>query len=194
MPADLTQRHRLPTTGAEGRAPEGIQGRVWRNAGTVPQRLPGRRVCARRHLTPALLAAALAIECAPAHRMAPQPLLPDSANMVPRRARSVYRDMGLMVDTSRLPFVASVRYLAADLGPEGVRVNAISAGPVRTLSAAGITGFKDMMRHHAERAPLRRSITTGEIGGTAVFLASDLAGAITGEVIHADAGYNIVGA
>jgi enoyl-[acyl-carrier protein] reductase I len=88
---------------------------------------------------------------------------------------------------------ASVRYLAADLGGRGIRVNAISAGPVRTLSAAGITGFKDMMRHHAERAPLRRSITRDEIGGTAVFLASDLASAITGEIIHADGGYNILG-
>ena len=88
---------------------------------------------------------------------------------------------------------ASVRYLAADLGANGIRVNAISAGPVRTLSAAGITGFKDMMRHHAERAPLRRSITADEVGGTAVFLASDLASAITGEVVHADAGFNIVG-
>ncbi len=88
---------------------------------------------------------------------------------------------------------ASVRYLAADMGERGIRVNAISAGPVRTLSAAGITGFKDMMRHHAERAPLRRSITADEVGRTAVFLASDLASAITGEIIHADAGYNILG-
>jgi enoyl-[acyl-carrier protein] reductase I len=88
---------------------------------------------------------------------------------------------------------AGVRYLASDLGPQGVRVNAISAGPVRTLSAAGITGFKDMMRHHAERAPLKRSITAAEVGDTAVFLASDLGRAITGEVIHVDAGYNIVG-
>lgn len=88
---------------------------------------------------------------------------------------------------------AEVRYLAADLGPRGIRVNAISAGPVRTLSAAGITGFKDMMRHHAERAPLKRNITAAEVGDTAVFLASDLGRAVTGEVIHADAGYNIVG-
>jgi enoyl-[acyl-carrier protein] reductase I len=88
---------------------------------------------------------------------------------------------------------AEVRYLAADLGPQGIRVNAISAGPVRTLSAAGITGFKDMMRHHAERAPLKRNITAAEVGDTAVFLASDLGRAVTGEVIHADAGYNIVG-
>jgi enoyl-[acyl-carrier protein] reductase I len=88
---------------------------------------------------------------------------------------------------------AGVRYLAADMGERGIRVNAISAGPVRTLSAAGITGFKDMMRHHAERAPLRRSVTADEVGRTAVFLASDLASAITGEIIHADAGYNILG-
>jgi enoyl-[acyl-carrier protein] reductase I len=88
---------------------------------------------------------------------------------------------------------ASVRYLAYDLGRSGIRVNAISAGPVRTLSAAGITGFKDMMRHHAERAPLQRNIAVAEVGDAAVFLASDLAGAITGEVIHVDAGYSIVG-
>jgi enoyl-[acyl-carrier protein] reductase I len=88
---------------------------------------------------------------------------------------------------------AAVRYLAYDLGPRGIRVNAISAGPVRTLSSAGITGFKDMMRHHAERAPLHRSIDVAEVGNTAVFLASDLASSITGEVIHADAGYSVVG-
>lgn len=88
---------------------------------------------------------------------------------------------------------ASVRYLAADLGERSIRVNAISAGPVRTLSAAAITGFKEMMHHHAERAPLRRSITAAEVGGTAVFLASDLASAITGEIVHVDAGYNILG-
>jgi enoyl-[acyl-carrier protein] reductase I len=88
---------------------------------------------------------------------------------------------------------ASVRYLAADLGERGIRVNAISAGPVRTLSAAGITGFKDMLHHHAERAPLRRSIRAAEVGDAAVFLASDLASAVTGEVIHVDAGYSIVG-
>ncbi|MCX8073870.1 MAG: enoyl-ACP reductase [Candidatus Binatia bacterium] len=88
---------------------------------------------------------------------------------------------------------ACVRYLAAELGPRGVRVNAVSAGPVRTLSAAGIAGFRDMLRHHAERAPLRRNVTAEEVAKATLFLASDLASAVTGEVLHVDAGYNIIG-
>ncbi len=88
---------------------------------------------------------------------------------------------------------ATVRYLAFDLGPSGVRVNAISAGPIRTLSSAGITGFKDMLHHHAERAPLRRNVTTEEVANTAVYLTSDLACGVTGEIMHVDCGYNIVG-
>ncbi|GBD25949.1 Enoyl-[acyl-carrier-protein] reductase [NADH] FabI [bacterium HR30] len=88
---------------------------------------------------------------------------------------------------------ACVRYLAAELGPRGVRVNAVSAGPVRTLSAAGIAGFREMLRHHAERAPLRRNVTPEEVAKAALFLASDLASGITGEVLHVDAGYNIMG-
>lgn len=88
---------------------------------------------------------------------------------------------------------ACVRYLAAELGPRGIRVNALSAGPIRTLSAAGIAGFREMLRHHAERAPLRRNVTAEEVAKAAVFLASDLASGVTGEVLHVDAGYNIVG-
>jgi enoyl-[acyl-carrier protein] reductase I len=88
---------------------------------------------------------------------------------------------------------ASVRYLAADLGPDGVRVNAISAGPVRTLAAAGIAGFKGMYRGFAEVAPLRANITPEDVGQTAVYLASDLAAAVTGEVLYVDGGFNIVG-
>jgi enoyl-[acyl-carrier protein] reductase I len=88
---------------------------------------------------------------------------------------------------------ASVRYLAADLGPDGVRVNAISAGPVRTLAAAGIAGFKDMYRGFADIAPLRANITPEDVGRTAVYLASDLSNAVTGEVLYVDAGFNIVG-
>ena len=88
---------------------------------------------------------------------------------------------------------ASVRYLAADLGPDGVRVNAISAGPVRTLAAAGISGFKKMYGTFAEVAPLRENITPEDVGGTAVWLASDLARAVTGEVVYVDGGFNIVG-
>jgi enoyl-[acyl-carrier protein] reductase I len=88
---------------------------------------------------------------------------------------------------------ASVRYLAYDLGPKNIRVNAISAGPVKTLAAAGISGFKDMLHLAAERAPLKRNIEAEEVGRTALYLASDLSTAVTGEVIHVDAGYNIVG-
>jgi enoyl-[acyl-carrier protein] reductase I len=87
----------------------------------------------------------------------------------------------------------SVRYLAAELGPQGIRVNAISAGPVRTLSAAGVAGFKRLHREFAEHNPLRRGITLEDLGHTAVWLASDMAVAITGEVVFVDAGYNILG-
>ena len=87
---------------------------------------------------------------------------------------------------------ATVRYLAAGLGPRGVRVNAISAGPVNTLAARGVRGFTGMLKHHAERAPLRRNVDLREIGDTAVFLASTMASGITGEVVFVDAGYNIM--
>jgi enoyl-[acyl-carrier protein] reductase I len=88
---------------------------------------------------------------------------------------------------------ASVRYLAADLGPDGIRVNAISAGPVRTLAAAGIAGFKGMYRGFAEVAPLRANITPEDVGRSAVYLASDLSSAVTGETLYVDGGFNIVG-
>ena len=88
---------------------------------------------------------------------------------------------------------ASVRYLAVDLGPAGVRVNAISAGPVRTLAATGIAGFKRMYGSFAEVAPLRTNITIEDVGRSALFLASDLSSAVTGEVLFVDGGFNIVG-
>ncbi len=88
---------------------------------------------------------------------------------------------------------ASTRYLAADLGPQNIRVNAISAGPVRTLSASGISGFRDMYRQYAALTPLQRNITLDDVGGAAVWLASDLAKSVTGEVIFVDSGYNILG-
>jgi enoyl-[acyl-carrier protein] reductase I len=88
---------------------------------------------------------------------------------------------------------ASVRYLAADLGPSGVRVNAISAGPVRTLAAAGIAGFKKLYGSFAETAPLRANITPEDVGRTAIYLASDLSSAVTGEVIYVDGGFNVLG-
>ena len=88
---------------------------------------------------------------------------------------------------------ASVRYLAADLGPDGIRVNAISAGPIRTLSAAGIAGFKKMYGAFADVTPLRSNITIDDVGKTAVYLASDLSSAVTGEVVYVDGGFNILG-
>jgi enoyl-[acyl-carrier protein] reductase I len=88
---------------------------------------------------------------------------------------------------------ACVRYLAFDLGAASVRVNAISAGPMRTLSAAGISGFKDMLHHHATRAPLHRGIAPEEIAAAALYLCSDAASGVTGEVLHVDGGYNVMG-
>ncbi len=102
---------------------------------------------------------------------------------------SNYNVMGV----AKAALEASVRYLAADLGPEGVRVNAISAGPVRTLAAAGISGFKKMYGAFADLAPLRRNISIEDVGKTALYLASDLSSAVTGEVIYVDGGFSIMG-
>ena len=88
---------------------------------------------------------------------------------------------------------ASVRYLASNLGPQNIRVNAISAGPVNTLAARGIKGFTGMLKHHAERAPLRRNVELEEIGHAGLFLLSPMSSAITGEIMFVDCGYNIVG-
>jgi enoyl-[acyl-carrier protein] reductase I len=88
---------------------------------------------------------------------------------------------------------ASTRYLAYDLGPKKIRVNCISAGPVQTLAARGISGFSAMLKHYQERAPLKRSCDPAELGATGVFLASDAAAAITGQVIYVDGGYQIMG-
>jgi enoyl-[acyl-carrier protein] reductase I len=88
---------------------------------------------------------------------------------------------------------ASMRYLASELGAQNVRVNAISAGPIQTLAARGIGGLSDMLKAHADRAPLRRNVAQAEVGGTALFLASDLSTGITGETIYVDCGYSIMG-
>ena len=88
---------------------------------------------------------------------------------------------------------ASVRYLAVSLGAKGVRVNGISAGPIKTLAARGIGDLGDMLRAHAERSPLRRNVDQLEVGGAALFLASPLAAAVTGEVMYVDCGYNVMG-
>ena len=88
---------------------------------------------------------------------------------------------------------SSTRYLAFDLGPEKIRVNAISAGPIRTLAAAGVGGFRDMYKQFAEVSPLRENITIDDVGNAAVFLASDMASRITGEVLYVDSGFNAIG-
>lgn len=100
-----------------------------------------------------------------------------------------YNVMGI----AKAALEASVRYLAADLGPRGIRVNAISAGPIRTLSAAGVTGFSSILDRIADHAPLRRNITADEVGDTCMFLASDLSRGITGSTVYVDAGYHIMG-
>ena len=105
------------------------------------------------------------------------------------KAMPGYNVMGV----AKAALEAGVRYLAADLGPQNIRVNAISAGPVNTLSARGIRGFTTMLHTTAERSPLRRSITPEEIARTAAFLASDASTGITGETLHVDAGYNVMG-
>lgn len=105
------------------------------------------------------------------------------------RAMPNYNTMGL----AKASLEACVRYMANSVGPEGIRVNAISAGPIRTLAAAGITDFRKMLDHVEKNAPLRRNVTIEEVGNTAAFLCSDLAMGITGEVIYVDSGYHILG-
>jgi enoyl-[acyl-carrier protein] reductase I len=100
-----------------------------------------------------------------------------------------YNVMGL----AKASLEANVRFLAADLGPRGVRVNAISAGPIKTLSAAGIPGLRKMLTHVAAAAPIRRNVTIDDVGNAAAFLCSDLAAGITGEVLYVDGGYRTVG-
>jgi enoyl-[acyl-carrier protein] reductase I len=100
-----------------------------------------------------------------------------------------YNVMGL----AKASLEANVRFLAADLGPVGIRVNAISAGPIKTLAAAGIPGLRKMLGHVAAVNPLRRNVTQEDVGNAAAFLCSDLAAAITGEVLHVDGGYSTVG-
>jgi len=100
-----------------------------------------------------------------------------------------YNVMGL----AKASLESNVRFLAADLGPHGIRVNAISAGPIKTLAAAGVSGFRKMLAHVASYTPLRRNVTTDEVGNAAAFLCSDLASGITGEVLYVDAGYSHVG-
>jgi enoyl-[acyl-carrier protein] reductase I len=106
-----------------------------------------------------------------------------------QKAVEGYNVMGV----AKASLEASVRYLAANLGPQNIRVNALSAGPVNTLAARGIKGFTGMLKHHAERAPLRRNVELDEIGNAGLFLLSGMSSAITGEIMFVDCGYNIIG-
>lgn len=105
------------------------------------------------------------------------------------RAVPNYNVMGI----AKASLEANVRYLAASLGPEGTRVNAVSAGPIRTLAAAGIADFRSMLKQVEERTPLRRNVTIDEVGNAGAFLCSDLASGITGDVLYVDTGYHILG-
>ncbi len=104
------------------------------------------------------------------------------------RAVPNYNVMG----AAKASLESSTRYMAADLGPEGIRVNAVSAGPIRTLAAAGIDNFKQMMTFNEQASPLRKNVSTSEVGNVGAFLCSDLASGVTGEIIHADAGFHAV--
>lgn len=106
-----------------------------------------------------------------------------------QKAVEGYNVMGV----AKASLEASVRYLAANLGPRNIRVNALSAGPVNTLAARGIKGFTGMLKHHAERAPLRRNVELEEIANAGLFLLSPMSSGITGEIMFVDCGYNIVG-
>jgi enoyl-[acyl-carrier protein] reductase I len=104
-----------------------------------------------------------------------------------QRAVQNYNVMGL----AKASLEACVRYLAQDLGPQGIRVNAISAGPIKTLAAAGISGFGKILKFVEENAPLRRNVTIDDVGNAAAFLMSDLASGITGEITYVDGGFNM---
>ncbi len=106
-----------------------------------------------------------------------------------QRAMPSYNVMGL----AKASLEANVRYMAQSLGPDGIRVNAISAGPIKTLAAAGINNFRKMLKEVEGTAPLRRNVTIDDVGNAAAFLCSDLAAGITGEITYVDAGYNIIG-
>lgn len=123
------------------------------------------------------------------------PLMPSGGNILcmtyygAEKVVPHYNVMGV----AKAALEASTRYLAAELGAQNIRVNAISAGPIKTLAAAGIAGFRKMLGYVEERAPLRRNIDQEEVGKTALWLCSDLSSGVTGEIVHVDAGYNILG-
>jgi enoyl-[acyl-carrier protein] reductase I len=123
------------------------------------------------------------------------PLMADGGSLVTltyygaERVMPHYNVMGV----AKAALEASVRYLAADLGPQGIRVNAISAGPIRTLAASGIGDFRYILRWNEYNSPLRRNVGIDEVGKAALYLLSDMSSAVTGEVMHVDSGYHVVG-
>jgi enoyl-[acyl-carrier protein] reductase I len=127
--------------------------------------------------------------------LAAAPLMSDGGSIVTmsyygaEKVVSNYNVMGV----AKAALEASTRYLAADLGKNNIRVNAISAGPINTLSARGVKGLSNIFAHVEQKAPLRRNVTATEVGNTALFLVSDLGSGITGETIYVDCGYNIMG-
>jgi len=124
-----------------------------------------------------------------------QPMLPEGGALLTmtyygsEKVSPHYNVMGV----AKAALEASVRYLAYDFGPQGVRVNAISAGPIRTLAAMGVSGFRALHRKFTEIAPMRRNVEIDDVGKAALFLCSDLAGRTTGQVLYVDSGYNIMG-
>lgn len=123
------------------------------------------------------------------------PLMTDGGSLLTlsyygaERVMPHYNVMGV----AKAALEASVRYLAADLGGQGIRVNGISAGPIKTLAASGIGDFRYILKWNEYNAPLKRNVTTGEVGGAALYLLSDLGTGVTGEIMHVDAGYHVVG-
>jgi enoyl-[acyl-carrier protein] reductase I len=127
--------------------------------------------------------------------LAAAPLMTDGGSIVTmsyygaEKVISNYNVMGV----AKAALEASTRYLAADLGKQNIRVNAISAGPINTLSARGVKNMGSLLGYVADKSPLKRSVQASEVGSTALFLVSDMSSAITGEIIHVDCGYNIMG-
>ncbi len=127
--------------------------------------------------------------------LAAVPLMKDGGSIITMSyygAEKVVRNYNVM-GVAKSALESSVRYLAEDLGKQNIRVNAISAGPINTLSARGVKNMGTLLKHIAERSPLRRNVEAREVGNTALFLVSDLSSAITGETIYVDCGYNIMG-
>jgi enoyl-[acyl-carrier protein] reductase I len=124
-----------------------------------------------------------------------EPLMPDGGAIL---AMTYYGSVAVMphynvMGVAKAALESCVRYLAHDLGPKGIRVNAISAGPIKTLSASGVAGFRKMLSYHEKVSPLRRAITQEDVGQGAVYLCSDMAQLVTGEILYVDAGWNIMG-